>query len=256
MENLYDSHVHINLNQYDKNREKIIKMCENKLDFMINIGIDEKSSEQSIAYSFQYDFIYATVGVHPTNIKEYTDKLEKRLFKMGKEEKVVAIGEIGLDYHWMKDPKDYQKEIFRRQMEIARKLNKPVVIHSREAQDDTFKILEEFSNEVYGVMHTYAGDIETMKKLKNMGYYFSFSGPVTFKGKRSDYTRKVVKNTPIERILIETDSPFLAPQPMRGKVNVPTNVEYVFEKIAEIKNMSKEKALFILRNNAKEIFGI
>ncbi len=256
MNKLYDSHVHINLTQYDENRDRIINTCKDKLDFMVNIGIDEKSSEKSISYSYKYDFIYATVGIHPTNINEYSEKLEERLLKMGKEEKVVAIGEIGLDYHWMKDPKKKQKDIFRKQMDIAKKLNKPVVIHSRDAQDDTLKILKEFKNEVTGIMHTYAGDIDTMKILKEMGYYFSFSGPITFRSKRSDFTRKVVRNTPVERILIETDSPFLSPEPMRGKVNIPTNVEFVLEKIAEVKNMKKDKTLDIVRENARKILGI
>ena len=256
MKKLYDSHVHINLNQYDDNREEIINTCRDKLDFMINIGIDEKSSEQSISYSYKYDFIYATVGIHPTNIKEYNNKLEDRLYQMGKEDKVVAIGEIGLDYHWMKDPKEKQKEIFRRQMNIAKKLDKPVVIHSRDAQDDTLKILKEFKNEVVGVMHTFAGNIETMKILNSMGFYFSFSGPITFKSKRSDFTRKVVKNTPLDKILIETDSPFLSPEPMRGKVNIPTNVEFVLEKIAEIKGLNKDETLDIVRENARKILKI
>src|SRR6056297_151004 len=256
MRNLYDCHVHLNLSHYDDNREQIIKKCKKELDFVINIGIDEESSEKSILYSYKYDFIYASVGIHPTNISEFNNKLESRLLEMGKEQKVVAIGEIGLDYHWMEDPKKRQIEGFEKQMKIAEKLNKPVIIHNRDADKDTLKVLEKFENRVKGVMHTYAGGIEMMEKLNKMGYYFSFSGPVTFKGKRSEFTRDVIKKTPIERILIETDSPFLTPHPFRGKVNTPINVDYVASKIAEIKNIKKSNFLNIVRKNAEDIFGI
>lgn len=256
MKNLYDCHAHLDSSKYEGNRKNIINSLKKELEFIINIGVDEKSSEQSISYSYQYDFIYASVGIHPTSINNYNEKLENRLKNMADEPKVIAIGEIGLDYHWMKDPKRIQKNIFKKQMEIAKQKNLPVIIHNRDANEDTLKILKEYKDEVKGVMHTYAGDIEMMEELVDMGYYFSYSGPVTFKGTRSDFTRKVVKNTPIERILIETDSPYLSPEPMRGKLNIPSNVKYVAEKIAELKNLTLEEALKIFYNNSKKIFNI
>ncbi|MGL4688057.1 MAG: TatD family hydrolase, partial [Fusobacteriaceae bacterium] len=191
-----DTHCHINSYQYDEDRLEVLKEIARKMDFVVNIGCDLESSKIGIAYSKEYINIYATVGVHPTDIEdEFSEELYKNLLELGKEEKVVAIGEIGLDYHWLTKPKEIQKYWFRKQMNLAKELNKPVVIHTREATEDTIEILKEFP-EIYGILHCYPGSYESA--LEVMGnYYFGIGGVLTFKNSKKMV--EVVKKIPLSK---------------------------------------------------------
>jgi len=249
---LVDTHCHITDDKYDEDRDNILKEIEENLEFAVNIGFDLESSKRSIDLADRYDFMYAVVGVHPTDINGYNDKLEENLEKLALHPKVVAIGEIGLDYHWMKDEKEKQKSIFRRQLEMAKRVDKPVVIHTRDATYDTLEILKEYP-EIKGIVHCYPGSYESALELMD-NYYFGVGGVITFKNARK--LVEAVSKIPLERLVIETDSPYLTPTPFRGKRNNPIYVEYVARKIAEIKDISYEEVVKITTENAKEIYGI
>ncbi|MGL5051123.1 MAG: TatD family hydrolase [Fusobacteriaceae bacterium] len=250
---LVDTHCHLDNSQYDYDRENILKEIEENMEFVVNIGCDEKSSKKSLELAKKYKNIYATIGIHPTDIaKIFTNDDYETLKNMAKEEKVVAIGEIGLDYHWMTQPEEVQKNWLRKQMELAKELNKPVVIHTREAIADTVEILKEFP-EVKGILHCYPGSYETAKEIME-NYYFGVGGVLTFKNSKK--TVEFVKCIPLEKIVIETDAPYLTPEPYRGKRNHPEYVKFVVQKIAEIKGISYEEVLETTTNNAKKIYGI
>lgn len=250
---LVDTHCHLDNQQYNEDRDKILKEIEESMEFVVNIGYDIKSSENSIGLANKYKNIYATIGIHPTDIEEiFTEENYNTLKKLGNSEKVVAIGEIGLDYHWMTKEKEIQKNWFRKQMELGKELNKPVVIHTREATADTVEILKEYP-EVKGILHCYPGSYETAKEIME-NYYFGVGGVLTFKNSKK--TVEFVKQIPLEKIVIETDAPYLTPEPYRGKRNHPEYVKFVIEKIAEIKEISFEEVLKVTTENAKKIYGI
>ena len=249
---LVDTHCHVYGLKYEDDVNEVLKRTEENLEFIVNIGYDIESSEASVEMAGKYDFIYATVGFHPTDIKDYNEEAEKTILELAKNKKVVAIGEIGLDYHWMKDEKEKQKEIFRRQMELARKAGKPVVIHSRDAMEDTINILNEYPD-VGGIIHCYPGSYETAKLVMDR-YYFGINGVVTFKNNKK--TRETVEKLPLDRIVIETDAPYLTPEPYRGKRNEPLYVKYVAEEIAAIKGISLEEVIEATTENAKKIYNI
>ena len=249
---LVDTHAHIYDKQFKPDFEEVIDRISKELEFIVSIGYDLETSEKSVELAEKYPFIYGVVGVHPTEIKKYNDIVEKKLEELAKNSKVTAIGEIGLDYHWMEDPKEKQEEIFRKQLELAKRVKLPVVIHTREAMEDTVKILEDYK-EIGGIMHCYPGSYETAKKLIDR-YYFGIGGVVTFKNNK--VTKETVEKLPIERIVIETDCPYLTPVPFRGKRNEPVYVKYIAEEIARIKGISLEEVIKITTKNAKEIYGI
>lgn len=249
---LVDTHCHIYGESYKDDLDEVLLRTGNQLEFIVNIGYDEKSSEIAVELADKYSFIYATVGVHPTDISTYTDEVEEKLFELAKNKKVVAIGEIGLDYYWMKDPKEVQAIYFRKQMEIARKLSLPVVIHTRDAMEDTVNILNEYKD-IKGIMHCYPGSFETAKTLMDR-YYFGVAGVVTFKNNVK--TKEFVEKMPLDRLIIETDSPYLTPMPHRGKRNEPSYVEFVAQEIAKIKGISYEEVVRVTTENAKKVYGI
>ena len=249
---LVDTHAHIYDKQFKPDFDEIIDRISKELEFIVSIGYDLESSEKSVNLAEKYPFIYGVVGVHPTDIKKYSDTVERKLEELARNEKVVAIGEIGLDYHWMEDPKEEQEEIFRRQMELSRRVGLPVVIHTRDAMEDTVKILEDYKD-VGGIMHCYPGSYETAEKLIDR-YYFGIGGVVTFKNNK--VTKETVKKLPIEKIVIETDCPYLTPEPFRGKRNEPVYVRYIAEEIARIKEMPLEKVIEITTENAKKVYNI
>ncbi|WP_163470293.1 TatD family hydrolase [Fusobacterium sp. IOR10] len=249
---IVDTHCHIDDRQFDEDRDDILKDISESMDFIVNIGCDLDSSEKSVNYAKNKKFMYAVVGIHPTEIKNYNEETEKKIEELLKEDKVVAVGEIGLDYHWMVTDKDHQKEIFLRQMELAKRFKKPVVIHSRDAMEDTLNILEKYPD-VRGIFHCFPGSIESASKISDR-YYFGIGGVLTFKNSRK--TVEFLKKVDINRVVLETDSPYLSPVPFRGKRNTPLNVKYVAEKIAEIKGISFEKVVEITTKNAKEIYNI
>ena len=249
---LVDTHAHIYDKQFKPDFDEIIDRISKELEFIVSIGYDLESSEKSVDLAEKYPFIYGVVGVHPTEIKKYSDTVERKLEELARNEKVVAIGEIGLDYHWMEDPKEEQEEIFRRQMELSRRVGLPVVIHTRDAMEDTVKILEDYKD-VGGIMHCYPGSYETAEKLIDR-YYFGIGGVVTFKNNK--VTKETVKKLPIEKIVIETDCPYLTPEPFRGKRNEHVYVRYIAEEIARIKEMPLEKVIEITTGNAKKVYNI
>lgn len=249
---LVDTHAHIYDKKFDGDFSKVMERINNELDFVVSIGYDLESSEKSINLSKKYEKIYSVIGFHPTEIKKYSEEAERKLEELVKNPKVVAIGEIGLDYYWMDDPEEEQKKVFRMQMELARKLKLPVVIHTRDAMEDTVNILEEYKD-LGGIMHCYPGSYETAKKLMDR-YYFGIGGVVTFKNNK--VTKETVKKLPLEKIVIETDCPYLTPEPFRGKRNEPVYVKYVAEKIAEIKEVSLEEVIEVTTQNAKNAYSI
>lgn len=249
---LVDTHCHLDNEKFDEDRLEVIERIKENLEFCVNIGYDLASSKKSLELAKEYDFIYAVIGVHPIDIAEYNEEVEKELEILGKNPKVVAIGEIGLDYHWMTEPKEVQQERFKRQLELAERLNKPVVIHTRDAMEDTVNILKEYPN-ITGVIHCYPGSLETAKQLVDR-FYLGIGGTLTFKNSKKAV--EVVKDIPLDRIIIETDCPYLTPEPFRGKRNEPIYVEYVAKKIAEIKEISVEDVTKVTTENAKKLYRI
>ena len=256
MKDLYDCHVHLNLPQYNEVRDEVITESLEALDFMVNVGFDEKSCEDSLALAYRHEKIYAALGIHPTSASSFNAALAQRLDKMLLEDKAIALGEIGLDYYWMKDSPEIQKDVFYQQMSIAEGHNLPVIIHDRDAHDDVMDILLSFKGRVRGILHSFSADSRFAKKAADLGWFFSVSGPVTFKNRKNDTLREAVASLPVDRILIETDSPYLAPHPLRGTVNRPANVEIIASMICGLKGMEMEEFLGRSRLNAASILEI
>lgn len=251
-----DSHSHLDDRRYDQDRDILIKsLKENKVDIAINIGADLESSINSVELANKYDNIYAVIGVHPHSASEVTLETLDRFRAMSKNEKVVAIGEIGLDFYYDNSPRDLQRKWFKEQLELAKELNLPVVIHSRDASQETFDTIKEAQDgKLRGVMHCFSGSLEMAKEYMKLGFYISIAGPVTFKNAR--VVREVAEAVPLDKLLIETDCPYLTPEPYRGKRNEPMFVRYVAERIAKIKNISVEEVAEHTSRNTKELFGI
>lgn len=249
---LIDSHAHMDSKQFDEDRDEIFNKIKENMDFVVNIGYDLESSKRGVEYSKKYDFIYAVVGIHPDDIEGYNDEWETQLEELAKNEKVLAIGEIGLDYHWMTRPKEEQQDIFRRQMRLAERCGKPVVIHSREAMEDTVNILKEFPN-VKGIFHCYPGSVETALQVMD-NYYLGIGGVLTFKNAKK--LVEVVEKIPLDKLILETDCPYMAPTPFRGKRNEPIYVEYVARKIAEIKGITYEEVAEATNRNTRKAYGM
>lgn len=247
---IIDSHVHLNNEQFDEDREEVFNRIKENLDFVVNIGYDMKSSEIGVEYADKYDFIYCTIGFHPDEIEGYSEEKEKKLEELAKNKKVLAIGEIGLDYHWMTRPKEEQWDIFRKQLNLARKLKKPVVIHTREAMQDTVNILNEFPD-ITGILHCYPGSTETARQMIDR-FYLGIGGVLTFKNAKK--LVEVVKDIPLEKLIIETDCPYMAPTPHRGKRNEPIYTEEVAKKIAEIKGISYEEVVKVTNENTRKAY--
>lgn len=249
-----DSHAHLEDEKYDKDREKVIEECKKNLTFLINVGSNLLTSKQSIELAHNYDFIYASVGIHPHDAQREFDKVEE-IERLALQGKVVAIGEIGLDYYYNDPPKEFQKEVFTKQIRLAKKLNLPVIIHDRDAHGDILDILkQEWTKDLRGVFHSYSGSVEMAFQVIEMNFYISLGGPVTFKNAKKP--KEVAKAVPIEKLLIETDSPYLTPEPYRGKRNTPVYVKFVAEKIAELRDMSCDEVCRITAENAMKLFTI
>lgn len=250
----FDTHTHLDDARFADDRAEVIqKVRDAGVTLAVNIGADMKSSETSVALAEQYDFIYASVGVHPEDVMHLTEADMDRLAELAQHKKVVAIGEIGLDYHYDDVPKELQKKWFLRQIQLAQKLELPYIVHDREAHGDVLEIIRE-SGYFRGVMHCYSGSAEMAQELLKLGFYISFAGPVTFKnGKKA---QEAAKQIPIERILIETDSPYLTPEPYRGQRNDSSMVQFVARKIAELKGITAAEAARITMENGKRFFNI
>lgn len=256
----FDSHSHYNDEKFDKDREEIIaKTKEAGITKWICAGYDINSSKLSVEIAKKYPFIYSICGISPNDVPNKMEEIEKnleqieKLIKLDSENNIVAVGEIGLDYYWNKENKDIQREIFIKQIELANKYDLPIVIHTREAVDDTIKILKENEVKNKGVFHCCPLNRELVKEALKLGFYISFAGPITFKNSKN--AEEIVRMVPLEKVLIETDSPYLAPEPKRGTRNDSTNVKIIAEKIAEFKNISLEEVADKTYKNALAIFS-
>lgn len=250
----FDSHAHYDDERFDLDRDDLLKKINQSVDYVINCGADLKSSRESINLANKFDFIFAAVGVHPENVKDIKQKdLDELEFLVKKNKKVKAIGEIGLDFYQKGFSRDEQIYFFKKQLEIANKLNLPVIIHSREANQDTFEIIKSFAK-TNGVIHCYSGDVKMALDYINLGFFIGIGGIITFKNAKK--MLDVVKNISIENILLETDCPYLSPEPNRGKRNDSSNLIYVAQKIAEIKNISLNEVAEKTKLNAKKLFNI
>ncbi|MBR3841451.1 MAG: TatD family hydrolase [Erysipelotrichales bacterium] len=249
-----DTHCHLNDESYE-DVASIVEECRNQnIEKMICIGFDLPSSIRAVELANTYDIVYAAVGVHPDDADSYNDEVEKQLEALAlNNKKVVAIGEIGLDYYWDKASHDTQKSVFAKQIELARRLNLPIIIHNRDAFMDTYEVLNEYAP-LRGVMHCYSGSLEMAYNYMKQGLHISFAGPVTFKNAKTP--KEVAKEIPLDRILVETDCPYLAPHPHRGKVNYPYFVNLVGKEVASLKGISEEELMEAESRNVRELFGI
>ena len=254
----FDSHSHYNDEKFDEDREKIIEETYNSgVTKFIVAGYNIESSKKAIGISKNYKFSYSICGISPNDIPQNEQELWKNIdeiYEIVKQNKqnVVAIGEIGLDYYWNKENKDIQKQAFIAQIEIANKLDLPIVIHSRDAYIDTIDVVRTHEVKRKGVFHCCQLNQELVRQALELGYYISFAGPITFKNSKN--AEEIVKMVPIEKMLIETDSPYLSPEPFRGRRNDSRNVKYVAQKVAEFKNINIEEVARITYQNAEKIF--
>lgn len=256
----FEQHAHYNDEKFDEDREDVInKVYNSGVTKIVNAGYSVESSIQAIDLAEKYSFIYATCGVSPNDIPENKEEIDlqlKEVTKLAKSsKKVVAIGEIGLDYYWNKENKELQKYAFVEQIKIANEMNLPIVIHTREAVDDTLNILRNVIKTVKpGVFHCCPLNRELVKQALELGFYISLAGPVTFKNSKN--ANEIIEMIPNDRILIETDSPYLSPEPNRGKRNDSRNLVYIAEKIANVKNISVEEVQKTTFQNAKKLYNI
>lgn len=255
MKKMIDSHAHLDEERFDEDRDELIKsLKDNGVSYVINPSSDMETSRRVVELSNKYDNIFAAVGIHPHDAEGFKEEDLDELRELSNNEKVVAIGEIGLDYYYDNSPRDIQKEVFKKQLELSHELDLPVIIHTRDAMGDTYDILKEFEGRVRGVMHCYTGSIEMAEKFMKLGFYISIAGPVTFKNAVN--VREMAKQIPLERLLIETDSPYLAPVPNRGKRNDPTNVRYVADMLANLKEIQIDKIIEYSRENTVKLFSL
>lgn len=249
----FDTHVHLNSDQLFENLDGFIHHAlENGVENMMVVGYDLPSSKRAVEIASAYDFIYAAVGIGPNDCLNTTDEDLRQIDMMLTHEKVVALGEVGLDYYWDEVTKSKQQEVFRKQIELSKKHNVPLVIHSRDALSDTYELLK--AGQHYGIMHCYSGSYEMAERFINIGFYISLAGPVTFKNAR--VPKEVATKIDINKLLIETDCPYLTPHPYRGKLNEPANVMYIAMEIAKLKSMEIEDVARITTFNAKSVLGI
>jgi len=253
---LIDTHAHLDDARFDGDRDAVIARArEAGVEHFVTIGCDLTTSRAAVELADRYPFIYATVGVHPHEAKQIGDSWYDDLRRLAQHKKVVAYGEIGLDYHYNHSPPKLQRERFREQITLARELRLPIVVHTREAQDDTIAILkEENAADVGGVFHCFSGDARLAKNALDLGFLLSFSGVITFQN--ATMLRDIVKTVPMDRILVETDSPYLTPAPHRGKRNEPAHVRLVAEKIAAIQGMTADQIAELTSQNARRVFKI
>jgi len=260
--NLIDTHCHIDFDAYDEDRDAVIqRAAENGITRILNPGTDISTSQAAIQLADQYDGFYAAVALHPNSTATWSPEAIATLEHLAAHEKVVAIGEIGLDYYWDKSPKNVQRAAFEAQLTLATKLKLPIIIHNRDASDDVLAILKAWvphlPNELKdrpGVFHSFSAPQHIADAALALGFYLGFTGPVTFK--KADELRSVVAHVPLDRILIETDGPFLTPHPYRGKRNEPSYVRYVAERIASLHNIAENDFAAQSTANAERLFQL
>ncbi|WP_100405922.1 TatD family hydrolase [Bacillus solitudinis] len=253
---LFDTHVHLNADQFDEDVTETIERAKEKgVTEMVVVGFDEKTINRAMELVESYSHLYAAIGWHPVDAIDMTEEHLRWIEELASHPKVVALGEMGLDYHWDKSPKEVQKEVFRKQIYLAKKINLPIIIHNRDADQDIVDILKaEGADQVGGIMHCFGGSLEIARMCLDLNFHISFGGPVTFKNAKRP--KEVVKEIPLEKLLIETDCPYLAPHPFRGKRNEPAYVKLIAEQIAELREMNYQELANQTRINAKKLFGI
>jgi TatD DNase family protein len=254
---LIDTHAHIDGEAFDADRAAVVdRALENGVEAIINMGDTLESSARSVQLTEEFPAVYAGVGVHPEEAFPMTGADDDRLAAWAALPKVVAIGEIGLDYYWEKDSekRELQKRIFIRQLDLARQLHLPVCIHDRDAHGDTLAILKTEGRGIRGVLHCYSGSMETARELLKLGWYLGIDGPLTFKNAAK--LPEIVRALPADRILVETDCPYMTPAPFRGKRNEPAFVKYIAQRAAEIRAESPEEFSIKTRQNARDLYGI
>ena len=252
----FETHAHYNDKAYENNLEDVLKKCkEANVDKIINIGYNKESSIKSIELSKKYDYMYAVIGVHPHDVENDNDAdIEKIYNECDIKERIVAIGEIGLDYAFVKDNKEKQEKLFNAQIDLANKLQLPVVVHTREASLDTYNILKENKPKYGALLHCFKPSDDLMKLVLEEGYYVAFGGNITYK--RSKSFGEYLKKIPLDRIVIETDSPYLAPEPYKGSLNDSSNLPIILEKLSEYLEVEREELARILYENSIRFFKI
>ncbi|WJY26739.1 MULTISPECIES: TatD family hydrolase [Sporosarcina] len=253
---LIDTHVHLNADQYEDDIDEVIQRAlDAGVERMVVVGFDRPTITKAMELAEVHEFIYAVVGWHPVDAIDCTEEDLKWIEELAAHPKVVGIGETGLDYHWDKSPKDVQQALFRKQIRLAQKVKLPVIIHNRDATGDVVRILqEEEAHLTGGIMHCYSGSVETAHQCIDMNFMISLGGPVTFKNARMP--KEVAAEIPLEHLLVETDAPYLAPHPHRGKRNEPAYVALVADQIAELKGISAEEVAETTTRNAMNLFAI
>ncbi len=272
--NLTDTHCHLDYNKFDPDRDAVLARAQEAGLIRILVpGLDQRSSREAVQLAESSPLIYAAIGFHPTELEEFSEQTFDEIKTLANHPKIVAVGEIGIDYYWVKeeDKRLFQREVLKKQLAFAESVRKPVVIHMREENDawfgqasvDLLKILTEWQNKLHaqnhplaenpGVMHSFNGNLETAQKAMDLNFYIGVTGPVTYKN--AEEKRQIIRQLPLERILIETDAPFLTPVPHRGKRNEPAFVAYIADKIAEIHKTTREQVANITAANAERLFG-
>ena len=255
MRNIFDSHAHYYSHQFDSDREQLLGwvLQERGVVGIVNMGSDLESCYATLELTRRYDYIWGGVGIHPEDALDLPEDWLGQIQEMLKEPKIVAVGEIGLDYHWLDAcPKDRQQEVFATQLELARELALPVVVHDREAHADTLEFLKKYKSA--GVVHCFSGSWETAREILDLGMYIGLGGVVTFKNAR--HAVEVARNIPLERLVLETDAPYMAPVPYRGKRNDSSLIAFVAEKIGELRGMEAQAVLDITAENTRRLFNL
>lgn len=253
---IFETHAHYGDNRFNSDRHKLLmSMKENGIGDIVEVGAGIKSTEDAVALSDKYSFIYAAVGIHPSEVADIDESHMDWLLSLASKEKVVAIGEIGLDYHYDRPERQVQKNWFKRQLVLAKKAHLPVIIHSRDAAEDTLDIIKSHcALENGGVIHCFSYSLEIARIYLNMGFYLGIGGVITFKNSRK--LVEVVEKAPLDRIVIETDAPYLAPEPYRGKRNSSLYLKYVIDEIAAIKGITAQEVIDITEDNAKKLYRL
>ena len=252
---IFDSHAHYDSSKFNEDREELLSsMQENGIGTIVNCGASWKSVTAVVELAEKYPFIYAAVGLHPDEVGDLNEERFAFLREQCKKEKVVAVGEIGLDYYWDNESHETQKEWFVKQLNLARELDLPVIIHSRDAAEDTLKIMKEYGKGLRGVIHCFSYSKELAEEYVKMGFYIGIGGVVTFKNGKK--LKEIAAAIPLDRILLETDCPYLAPEPHRGKRNSSLYIPYIAEEIANLKGITYEEVVAQTEENAVKLFGI
>ena len=252
---IFDTHAHYDDKQFAEDRDQVLSsMQEQGVGTIVDASASVDSWERVLELTKRYPFVYGMIGVHPDEVGDLNEENFARMEQLLHEEKVVAVGEIGLDYYWDKEQHEIQKEWFIRQLQLARKLNMPVNIHSREAAQDTMEIMKEYATDMKAIIHCYSYSKEMAEEYVKMGYLLGIGGVVTFKNAKK--LKEVVKAVPLSHIVLETDCPYLAPEPNRGKRNASSNLIYVAQTIAELKGTTTEEVIAVTEENARKFYGL